>query len=148
MLNKIKNCMQHFKREQAFSLVELIIVIVIITISIVPLTSIIRVNQRGIGDLAQTIQAEFFAQSVMEEIVADYRSTFTSSPPMTYDDVITYWSAKSVNHPDSETNLSAAVAIVELTDTDTGIEYASVTVGVTLSNGNTVSLVCLLVEQS
>lgn len=139
MRKKINKYVDEGKREQAFSLVELIIVILIISISMVPLSRIIRTSQRGIGDMAIAVQAEFFAQCVMEEIISDYNNRFEG-----YDYLINNWDGRTENHPNANLNMTAGVGIVEDVDADTGVKFAEVMVSVNVEPS--VSLTCLFIN--
>ena len=136
---KLKKIQNQRKSERGFSLVELIIVILVIGVSIVPLTTLIRTNQRGIGDFTLAIQAEYFTQSVMEELIADYTALSRG-----YDYVINNWTGVSRSHP--RMDMTAGVGIVEDTDAYTGIQYADVVVSVNMNNGFTTSLTCRIVD--
>ncbi len=137
MVNGMKKYLIQGKKQEAFSLAELVIIIVVIGISIVPLTNIVRSNQKGMGDIALVVQAEYFTQSVMEEVIADYKSASRG-----YDWVISHWTGASVTYRD----MTAGVGIVEDYDSDTEIQFADVVVGVNLANGFSTRLTCRIVD--
>jgi len=128
MLRKIKNFSNRFKNQKGFNLIELIVIIVVMGIVTVPLTQLITTNQKAVGDISLYIQGEFFTQSVMEEIIADYKSNARG-----YDWVINNWSGASRSHPDLSMN--AQVNISQVVDADTGIHYAVVVVSVKPGSG-------------
>ncbi|MFO7889279.1 MAG: hypothetical protein R6V04_02960 [bacterium] len=137
----MKKCINQIKSEEGFSLIELIMIILILGISLVPLTTIVTTNQKGAANIALAVQVEYFTQSVMEELIANYRSNAGG-----YDTVINEWTGATIHHPDPEINMTAGVSIVEAVDPDTGIQYAEVVVEVNLENGLSTSLVYYMVD--
>jgi len=128
------------KDQKGFTLIELILVIVVLGISVVPLTQLVTTNQKAVGDIALYVQAEFFTQSVMEEIIADYKSSARG-----YDWAIANWSGRTVNHHDL--SITATVSIQQVKDEDTGIQYAIVLVGTKAGTGlRRTKLTCYLVD--
>ncbi len=128
------------KDQKGFTLIELILVIVVLGISVVPLTQLVTTNQKAVGDIALYVQAEFFTQSVMEEIIADYKSSARG-----YDWAIANWSGTTVNHPDL--SIAAEVSINETTESTTGIHYAVVMVSTEAGTGlGRTTLTCYLVD--
>lgn len=139
MLKKVKKYRNKLKTEKGFSLVELIIIMIILGISLVPLTTLIKTNQKGIGDITLSVQAEYFTQSVMEQIIADYTSSTRG-----YDWVINNWSGTTVTQ--NNLNIRAGISINERVDADTGLQVADIVVGVNLTNGFSISLACCIVD--
>ncbi len=140
MLRKIKKFFYKLKNQKGFTLIELIILIVILGIAVVPLTHLVTSNQKAIGQMALYVQAEFFTQSVMEEVIADYKSNARG-----YAWVLNNWHGASRSHPDL--SIHANVSIIPGQDLQTGIHFADAVVRVNPGSGfNRIRLTCRLVD--
>ena len=109
--------------EQGLSLIEVVIIIVILGVSIIPISRLMRTNLHSLSDTAIYSQAEYFAQSVMEEIFADYTAENSGRG---YSWVVSNWSGATESHP----TLSWSASVSITTVTVDNIDYASVVVTV------------------
>lgn len=74
MALKIKKLFTN-KRENGFTLVELVVVIVLMGISIIPLSRLLRQNIKTSVEVEQISKASFFAQQKIEQVLRDYNAT-------------------------------------------------------------------------
>ena len=123
MLKRIRKAAAFLAGEQGLSLIEIVVIIVILGVSIIPISRLVRTNLHTMAVTAVYSQAEYYAQSVMEEVVADYTAENSGRG---YSWVVSNWSGGTETHP--ELGWSADVA-VSATTVD-NIDYAVVTVTV------------------
>ena len=90
MLNINKRIHKILRNSQGFSLIEIIIVIVIMSITLLPLSQLTLTNSKTGAMYVSHTRAMFLAQGVMEQIIADYNSN--SSTLGGYDNVVSNWS--------------------------------------------------------
>jgi len=62
------------KKQDGFSLVEIIVVIVVLGIAVFPLSRLLRINLVSSAKAEKITRATFTAQEKMEEIIGDYKN--------------------------------------------------------------------------
>jgi prepilin-type N-terminal cleavage/methylation domain-containing protein len=90
LLRQCKQGYHWISRQEGMSLIEIIIVLIILGLTIIPLSRLSIQNLNSGGDYITMTRAIFAAQERMEVIVADY-----SSPSRGYDWVIKNWAGES-----------------------------------------------------
>ena len=113
------------KNQRGMSLIEIILIIVMLGIVILPLTRLSRANLNNLVTFSIAEKAQYDIQSLMEEIIADFRATATG-----YDDVKTNWSGRTGTTNSGKYNYSVSFS-ADLVQN--GITYSVVTV--TVSGG-------------
>lgn len=114
--------------EKGMSLIEAILMIIILGITVVPLSTLSTNNVKfGTKTLLMT-EGCLYAQSVMEQIYADYFSPDTSIGG--YDKIVSRWGGATT--PDPPTGYSGLVTI-SAPDSSYGVTYSNVTVTVSSS---------------
>ena len=88
----LKNRMRRFFQDsEGFSLIEIVIILVIISITLIPLSRLAVSNTKAGAIYVMHTRAMIFAQGVMEHIIADYNSD--SATYGGYDNVVANWSS-------------------------------------------------------
>lgn len=70
-MKKIKRIL---KREEGLSLIEIVLIIVIMGISVMPISRLSVTNMTGTVDAFSMSRSQFYAKMLMEEIIGDYLS--------------------------------------------------------------------------
>jgi Tfp pilus assembly protein PilV len=60
------------KRQNGFSIIEVILLIVLMGIAIPPLANLLRANLNSTGKMSNVSKTTFYLQQRMEQIIADY----------------------------------------------------------------------------
>ena len=121
VLNINKRIHKILRNSRGFSLIEIIVVIVIMSITLLPLSQLTLTNSKTGAMYISHTRAMFLAQGIMEQIIADYNSN--SSSLGGYDNVVSNWS----NQYDEIEGLGWNVTISEET-TSYGVKLRTVTV--------------------
>lgn len=101
--------------EKGFTLIELVIVIVLLGISILPLSNLLRQNLKSTAEVEIIAKASFFAQQKIEQVLRDYNATGNANiTPGDY----------------SESNSGMTCSVSSSLDSLNGIRYYDVTVTV------------------
>jgi len=132
VINKIRWYFKRFNKEHGMSLVEVVVMIVVLGLSIGPLSKLAKINLNSGAKAAEQTKAVLYAKGIMEHIIADYRSTDASVGG--FDNVITNWNGVATETPPA--GLSGNVTVSSV-DTVMGVAVAQVNVNVT---GSDVSL--------
>jgi len=121
----MKKFFNKFSKERGMSLVEVVIMLVVLGLSIGPLSKLAKINLNSGAKAAAQTKAIFYAQGIMENIIADYRST----DPIIggFDNVIVNWNG--VTTPSPPSGLSGSVSISNV-DTLMGVAFVTVDVNV------------------
>ena len=142
MLNKIKKVNFKFSDEKGMSLIEVVIIVVILGIALLPLSRLSVGNTDSASRYLTATKATCYAQEIMENIIADYKS---SDPTIGgYNNVINNWNG-TVTSPAPPTGLSGSVSISSETSFN-GVRYVVVTVTVRASGIQNVNLTTWLVR--
>ncbi len=133
MLRAIRKMKNRIAGEQGISLVEIVLVIVVIGISILPLSRLSNANMKNGGKYATLTRATYYAQEVMEQVIADYAAVDAGRG---YSWVRTNWSNHVPANPPS--GLSGLVT-VSAEDSLNGVVYTEI--GVTVSGSDIPSVI-------
>ena len=125
MRDRILQHLRSFRREEGLSLIEVVIILVILGITIIPLSRLSIGNLRIGGQYSMMTRAVYYAQERMEQIIADYAAVDGGRG---YDWVRANWAGDSDN---PESGFSRSVSISS-ENTLNGVTY--VTVQVVISN--------------
>jgi prepilin-type N-terminal cleavage/methylation domain-containing protein len=133
-----KNRSRFIKSESGFSLVEVVIVMVILAISVVPISRLAIQNLNTGARYTTMTKALFLAQSSLEQIIADYAAT---SVGRGYDWVRGNW-------PGTSTPITGFTRTVTVSSeqTSNGVTYVEVHVLIASASIPTVDIATLLVE--
>ncbi len=132
------------RREEGASLIEMIIVIVIIGISVVPISRLAVTNLINGGRSAITTRALYFGEEVMERIIADYNAPHRDPGENGgYTNVRANWPGSVSGAP---TGLTGFVTISR-EHTRNSVKYVEVTVTVSGPDISDVTLTAWLSEQ-
>jgi Tfp pilus assembly protein PilV len=93
LLNPKKQIREFLKNSRGFSLIEIIIILVILAITLLPLSQLSVTNTKAGAIYVSHTRAMFLAQGLMEQIIADYNSD--SATLGGYDNVVANWSSNS-----------------------------------------------------
>lgn len=127
-LNKVP-----LKKEEGFTLLEIVIYLVLIGTALVPLTRLSIANMENGAQFAAITEAQFYIEEIMENLVADYEADDAGRG---YDWVRTNWPG-SVS-TSSPSGFTGSVSI-SAEQTLNGVTYCEVTVtvsGSTIPNMN------------
>ena len=122
------------------SLIEVVIILVILGITVVPLSRLAINNQKSGGRFATMNRAVFHAEETMEQIIADYMATDASRG---YDWVIANWSGQST--PSPPVGITGSVSI-SAEDSLNGVKYVVVQTTVGGTDINSITLTTWLVS--
>ena len=121
----LKKFFKKLSKENGMSLVEVVVMLVVLGLSIGPLSKLAINNLSSAATAAAQTKAVFYAQGIMENIIADYRS---NDPTIGgFDNVIVNW--RGVTTPSPPSGLSGSVAISNV-DSLMGVAYVTVDVNV------------------
>ena len=134
-INKIRKILKRARSENGMSLVEVVIMIVVLSISIGPLSRLATMNLKGGSDAADITKAVMYARGVMEQVVADYRSNDVNVGG--FDNVLVNWDGVAAQSPPAGVSGTVSVSGV---DSVMGIATATVQVSVSTNTGKTVDL--------
>jgi len=140
MLRILRNSLERLKEEKGLSLIEIIIIIVIMGIAMLPLSRLAIQNIKTGGQHATITRAMYYAQDVMEQVIADYAATDGGRG---YSWVLANWDNQSPAGPPA--GLSGLVTI-GAPDTLDGVVYAAVQVTVSGTDISDVQLATWIVE--
>jgi len=140
MLRKRKWLRRLLLDEKGISMMEVVLIIVIIGIAIVPLSQLSIINQKMGGQFGITMKAIFYAEEVMEQIIADYMA---EAGGRGYQWVISNWPGTTPNPP---SGLQGYVYI-SAQDTLNGVPYVNVQVAIEGTDIADVTLETMLVER-
>ena len=129
-------------REQGMSLVEIIIIMVILGISLLPISRLSISNAYFGGRYVTMMRSVYYAQEVMEHIIADYNSDDGTIGG--YSNVRTNWPGTVSGSP---IGLTGSVTISG-EQTRSGIKYVTVLVRVSGTDIPDIDLTTLLVDNS
>jgi len=125
-----------FKKQDGFSLVEIIVVIVVLGIAVFPLSRLLRINLVSSTKAERIARAAFLAQEKMEEIIGDYNYSGRGYAYVT--DVY--------NYPDEDVGGFTRSVDVDTTGNLNGITCAEITVTVNSVETGDVTLKVWLVQ--
>lgn len=128
--------------ERGISLVEVILIMVILGISVIPLSRLSVGNLTSEGKYSIMMNAMYHAEEVMERIIADYAATADGRG---YDWVIANWSGSSTPNPPA--GLSGIVSI-SAEDTLNSVAYVVVQTTVSGASIPDVSLITWLINNN
>jgi len=140
MLGKRCRLKSIYQDERGMSLIEVVIILVILGITVVPLSRLAVNNQKSGGRFATMNRALFHAEEAMEQIVADYMATDASRG---YDWVIANWSGQST--PEPPAGITGSVSI-SAEDSLNGVKYVVVQTTVGGTDINSITLTTWLVS--
>jgi len=123
MLKRLKRLKHLLLDEKGLSMMEVVLIIVIIGIAIIPLSQLSVMNQKAGGRFGTTTKALFYAEEVMEQIIADYMAIEGGRG---YQWVITNWPGSTPSPP---SGLQGNVSI-SAQDTLNSVRYVTVHVTV------------------
>ena len=122
------------------SLIEVVIILVILGITVGPLSRLAINNQKSGGRFATMNRSVFHAEETMEQIIADYMATDASRG---YDWVIANWSGQSTPSPPA--GITGSVSI-SAEDSLNGVKYVVVQTTVGGTDINSITLTTWLVS--
>jgi Tfp pilus assembly protein PilV len=126
VLIKKKNIRKHLADQKGVSLIEAILMIIIMGITIIPLSTLATNNIKyGTKTLLMT-NGCLYAQEIMETIIAEYGSQISSVGGFT--NVMSKWSGTTT--PDPPVGYSGIVQFTSL-DSVSSVVYSNVTVTIT-----------------
>ena len=123
MLKGLKRLKRLLLDEKGISMMEIVLIIIVIGIAIIPLSQLSIVNQKAGGRFGTTTKALFYAEEVMEQIIADYMAIEGGKG---YQWVITNWPGSTPSPP---SGLLGNVSI-SVQDTLNSVPYVTVQVTV------------------
>jgi len=126
MLKKGRKIGFKLSGESGMSLIEIIIIIVILGIALLPLTRLSVGNVNSGTEYFTATKATCYAEEIMENIIADYKSTDPTIGG--YNNVRNNWPG-SVTNPAPPAGCSGSVSISP-EDSLNSVKYVIVTVGV------------------
>ena len=141
MLSIVSRIRRKMEVERGFSLVEIVLVIVVLGMTVFPLARLAVVNTNSGGRYVMMTRAIFYAEEIMEQIIADYAAEDAGRG---YDWVRTNWPGTTSNPP---AGLTGSVAISSET-TLNGVDYVVVQVTVSGTDIPDVVLTSWLVDNS
>ena len=94
--HKLLKKRQIVQKEGGSTLLEIVILVLVVSIAIFPLSRLAVKNLKSFGGFATIGKAIFHAEAAMEEVIADYAATGTGRG---YDWVRSYWSGHSTSDP-------------------------------------------------
>jgi Tfp pilus assembly protein PilV len=133
VLNMLIKQLKQLKREEGLSLIEVVIIILVLSISVVPLSRLSITNMTYSARYAETVQAVFSAEGTMEEVAAVAQGQGY--------DMVTSGYSYTFPIPDFMTR---SVSVYE--DSSEGVVYKEVTVSVSGPNSGDVILTTLVVK--
>jgi len=109
------------KKQDGFSLIEIVLLIVLMGIAIPPLAHLMKINLISSGKLSSMSKTSFYAQQRMEQVIADYTANG--------------YTALTTNGRYSTQTVGGVTTSVSITaSTWTGINYATVTISASIPN--------------
>jgi len=139
MLQSIKKFKYALKNEKGLSLIEVVLIIVIMGISILPLTRLGVTNLTGTVEALRMSKAQFYGKMLMDEVIGDYLSLDRSVGGLT--NVMSAWDDHTesgvVEGMNGSVKLSSQYSLggvmcrtvtVTVTDIDTGVLAELVTI--------------------
>lgn len=105
MLDRLSKIYRRVRDERGVSLVEVVLIMVILGITVVPLSRLSVANLKSSGRYATITKAAYYAEEVMEQIIADYAAEDAGRG---YDWVVANWPGSAPNPP---TGFSGNVSI-------------------------------------
>lgn len=143
MLGRWRKIGRKVRDKKGFTLVEIVIVLIVVGITVVPLSRLSVKNLVSGGRYAIMTRAIFYAEGVMEHILADYNSPDTDPGDVGgYDNVQTNWYGPA---PDCPAEFSGYVDI-SVENTLNGVNYVVVTVTVSGAEISDVTLTTWIVD--
>jgi len=139
MFHRLLRIESKTRNERGMTLIDVIVMMVILAIAVVPLSRLSMTNLKSSANSTMLTRAMFYAQEVMEQIVADYEADDAGRG---YDWVRTNWPG-STSYPPA--GLSGSVSISS-PGTRNGVEYVVVQVTVSSSEIPNVNLSTWLVS--
>ena len=139
---KYSRTRQMVQKEEGATLLEIVIVVLVIGISIFPLSRLAIKNLNSFGGYATIGKAIFHAESAMELVISDYAAIDTGGG---YDWVRSYWAGRSTSDPppgltgyvsiSQEYSLNSVdYVIVQVTVSGSGIPDVSLSTWLTNNN--------------
>ena len=128
------------KWEKGATLVEVVLILVILGISVIPLSRLAIGNMTSGGKNTMVSRAIFYAEELMEQVIADYAAVNAGRG---YDWVVANWAGQSGTNP--PTGLSGLVTISP-EDTLNGVAYVVVQTSITGGDIPTITLETWLVS--
>lgn len=143
MLSRWRKIKRKVRGKKGFTLVEIVVVLIIVGITVVPLSRLSVKNLVSGGRYAIMTRAIFYAEGVMEHILADYNSSDTDPGGVGgYDNVCANWYGPPSDCP---SEFSAYVDISAENTLD-GVNYVVVTVTVSGPEISDVTLTTWIVD--
>ena len=140
MLKSQRTIRKLIRSEKGASFIEIILIIVILGITMLPLSRLAMNNIISTGNHSTMTRAMYYAQEVMEQVIADYAATDGGRG---YTWVMANWDNQSASGPPA--GLSSLVTI-GTPDTLDGITYAPLNVTVSGSDIENIQLSTWLIE--
>ena len=125
MLVRLKHYMAKIKGEKGFSLIDLVMVIVVLAVTIVPISRLATTNLKTSTKLGMYNKTSFYGEALMEEVLVDFRNSNYSGA-----NVVTTWDGYS-DSPESSFSRSVSFTSVQ---TLNSVDYYIVTVTVSSTN--------------
>ena len=135
----IRKLHRRLGREEGFSMMEVVLLLVILAIALVPLTRLATSNLKFGAQYSMMTRAMGYAQEAMEEIIADYRA---ESAGRGYDWVRSNWDGATASPATGYTRSVDISSEMTLN----GVTYVNVTVSVSHADISNVTLETILVE--
>lgn len=136
MIKRLIKIGSKIRNESGMTLIDIIVLMVILAIAVVPLSRLSVTNLKSSANSAMMNRAMFYAQEVMEQVIADYEATDRG-----YGWVVSNWGG-SIAYPPS--GLSGSVSISS-PSVRNGVQYAVIQVTVSCSGIPNVNLSSWLV---
>ena len=135
-----------FSDESGFSLIELVIMVMILGITLIPLTSLSISNLRNTGRQIEITRGTMYAEECIEYVWSFYGDSQTAGRG--YQGIIDGNMSFATGLPDNlESGYSRSYS-VSATQTEHGIDYINVTVSVTCPNAGSIELTARLTDLS
>lgn len=141
LLKSLKKHLRRCSDEQGVSLIEVIAMVLILSIAVVPLSRLTMSNLDAGRTYSNIIRGSFYAESVMEAIMADYVADSLTTGKG-YDYVVSNWPYIDLDPP---TGFTGSVYI-STEDTINSVPYSVVQVTVSSDNMPDIVLTSWLVD--
>jgi hypothetical protein len=133
---------KNIQNEKGLSLIELTIIVVLIGITILPLSRLSMSNLKSGGDYVDMAQAIFYSEEIMEQIISDYAAVEAGKG---YTWVIDNWGSGSPSTEEAPEGLTGYVYISP-EDTLNGVPYVKVQTTISGSSISSFSMTTWLVK--
>jgi Tfp pilus assembly protein PilV len=131
----LKNHFRRYVSEKGFSLVEVIVIVLLLGISVLPLSRLAISNLDSGRTYNLIMKGTFYAQEIMERLIADYMANSRG-----YNWVIANWPGTVSGSPEGYTGTVS----ISAPSTVNGVTYVTVTVTVSANGMPNITLSTLL----